>query len=143
MSIKQLSVFVGNEKGSIADITEMLSNAGVNLRAMTVADTVDFGILRLIADDTSRALSVLKNEGIIAGVTDATAFAVPDEPGGLARVLRILSEGGVNTEYMYSLFARKDGKACIVVRTADCAKTEQILKDAGIEVIDGDGVKEL
>ena len=137
MSIKQLSVFAGNEKGSIADITDVLSKAGVNLRAMTVADTVDFGILRLIADDTDKAVGALKEAGIIAGVTEVTSFTVPDEPGGLARVLRTLSDGGINAEYMYSLFAGRDGSAQIVIRVSDNALAEKILIDAGVEVSAG------
>ncbi len=140
MAISQLSVFVGNNKGSIADITEILAKAGINLHAMNVADTDNFGILRLIADDTESALRALADAGVIAKNRKVVCFEVPDEPGGLSKVLRLLADHDVNTEYMYSLISGSVKSAYIVIRVADNDVTEKLLSDAGYRVLFDDDV---
>lgn len=137
MAIKQISVFVENKKGSLSGITDLLAANNIDLRALSVADTSDFGILRLIvAKETDHALSLLKENGIIATVTNVVAFAVPDEPGGLAKVLHLLSEANINMEYLYALVTSNTDKAFTVMRVEDNEATEEILKASGIEILD-------
>ena len=136
MAIRQLSVFVENKKGSLHEITDVLAKAQIDLRSMCVADTSDYGIVRIIADDPVRAQSVLAEAGHLANVREVTAFAVPDAPGGLAKVLDILEDNGVNIEYLYALVTRNIGKAYAVTRTDAPEKAEEILKDNGIELLD-------
>jgi hypothetical protein len=98
MKVKQLSVFIENRAGRLAGLTRLLGNAGINIRALSLADTSDFGILRLIVNDLDKAMQVIKEAGYTVSVTDVTAVEVPDEPGGLARILDALEEGNVNVE---------------------------------------------
>ena len=136
MAIRQLSVFVENKQGSLHDITDALAKAGINLRSMCVADTSNYGIVRIIADDPEKAKALLDEQGQAANVRLVNAFAVPDQPGGLAKVLNILEGKGVNIEYMYALITTEDGKAYSVMRTGDTALTDKILTDNGIELLD-------
>jgi len=136
MAIRQLSVFVENKKGSLHEITDVLAKAEIDLRSMCIADTSDYGIVRIIADDPVRAQSVLAEAGHLANIREVTAFAVPDAPGGLAKVLDILEDSGVNIEYLYALVTRNVGKAYAVTRTDAPEKAEMILKDNGIELLD-------
>ena len=135
MAIKQISVFVENRKGALSHITALFAKEEIDLRAMSIADTSDFGILRIIATETDRALEVLKNDGVIATVTDVVAFAVPDVAGGLAKVLHYLTEGDVNMEYLYALITSSTEKAYIVMRVEDNDAAEAILKENGIEIL--------
>ncbi len=134
MAIKQLSVFVGNKAGSLSEAAELLAAQGIDLRAMSIADTSDYGIVRLIVDDPEKASQIFSDNGIISTVTEICAFAVPDVPGGLANALRILSDNEINIEYLYSLVTSKAGKAFAVMRVADNAAAEQVLTANGIEV---------
>ena len=136
MGIRQLSVFVENKKGSLHEITDALSKEGIDLRSMCVADTNDFGIVRIITKEPERAAEILKAQGHAANVREITAFAVPDTPGGLAKALNILENSGVNIEYMYALVTSEVGKAYTVMRTDDNEVTESILKKNGIEILD-------
>lgn len=137
MAIKQLSVYLENKQGSISDITDILAENCIDLRSMCIADTSEFGILRIIAENVEAAAKLLNEAGHTATVREVVAFAVPDEAGGLARVLRILDESGVNMEYMYALLTNEVGKAYIVMRVDDNKKTESILTENGIEVLFG------
>ena len=136
MGIRQLSVFVENKKGSLHEITDALSKEGIDLRSMCVADTNDFGIVRIITNEPERAAEILKSQGHAANVREITAFAVPDTPGGLAKALNILESSGVNIEYMYALVTSEAGKAYTVMRTDDNEITESILRKNGIEILD-------
>ena len=136
MAIKQLSVFVENKKGSLHDITDALAKANINLRSMCVADTSNYGIVRIIADDPEKAKALLDKDGHAANVRLVNAFAVPDQPGGLSKVLSLLEGCGVNIEYMYALITTEDGKAYSVMRTGDTAETDKILTENGIELLD-------
>ena len=135
MAIRQLSVFVENKKGSLHEITDVLAKAKIDLRSMCIADTSDYGIVRIIADDPIRAQNILAEAGHLANVREVTAFAVPDVPGGLAQVLDILEENSVNIEYLYALVTRNVGKAYAVARTDDSEKAEKILEANGIELL--------
>ncbi|MBQ8413808.1 MAG: hypothetical protein IJX58_00995 [Clostridia bacterium] len=136
MAIRQLSVFVENKQGSLHNITDAIANAGINLRSMCVADTSNYGIVRIIADDPEGAKELLDKDGQAANVRLVNAFAVPDKPGGLASVLRLLEGNGVNIEYMYALITSESGKAYSVMRTGDTEETDRILVANGIELLD-------
>ena len=136
MAIRQLSVFVENKQGSLHDITDALAKANINLRSMCVADTSNYGIVRIIADDPDKAKALLDADGQAANVRMVNAFAVPDQPGGLARVLNLLEGNGVNIEYMYALITSESGKAYSVMRTGDTEETDKILTENGIELLD-------
>ena len=136
MAIKQLSVFVENKQGSLHEITDALAKANINLRSMSVADTSNYGIVRIIADKPDEAKALLDADGQAANVRLVNAFAVPDVPGGLSQVLKVLEGNGVNIEYMYALITTEAGKAYSVMRTGDTEKTDEILLANGIELLD-------
>ncbi len=136
MAVRQLSVFLENKKGTLHEISTVLAKGNINLRSMCIADTADYGIVRIIADDPDRAKEVLNAAGHVASIREVTAFAVPDAPGGLSKVLSILEENGVDIEYMYALVTKEAGKAYAVARTNDDEKAEAILKANGIDLLD-------
>ncbi len=118
-AIHQISVFLENKAGSLSEITKILANSGVNLRALSIAESADYGVLRIIADDAPKATDALLQNGCILSMTPVTVISVPDEPAGLSKVLEILAEGGVDIEYMYSLFTHQNEKAYMVFRVAE------------------------
>ena len=136
MAIRQLSIFVENKQGSLSDITDALAEAKINLRSMCIADTSNYGIVRIIADEPDRAKALLDKDGHAANVRLVNAFAVPDQPGGLAKVLNILEDNGVNIDYMYALITSESGKAYSVMRTGNTEQTDRILTQNGIELLD-------
>lgn len=136
MAIRQLSVFLENKKGTLHEISDVLANGKINLRSMCIADTADYGIVRIIADDPDKAKEVLNAAGHTASIREVTAFAVPDCPGGLSKVLSILEANGVDIEYMYALVTKSVDKAYAVARTDDDKKAEAILKENDIELLD-------
>ena len=136
MAIRQLSVFVENSQGSLHQITDALAKAEINLRSMCVADTSNYGIVRIIADNPEKAKALLDEDGQAANVRLVNAFAVPDQPGGLAKVLNLLEGNGVNIEYMYALITTESGKAYSVMRTGNTEETDKILTDNGIELLE-------
>ncbi len=121
MSIHQISVFLENRTGQLAEITRLLAEAGVDLRALSIAETADYGIARMIADDSQKASSILLSHGDILSMTPVWAVEVPDRPGGLAELLTVLADAGVAVEYMYSLFTHQDGMAYMALRISDDA----------------------
>ena len=143
MSIRQISVFVENKQGSLVKITDVLSKENIDLRAMSIADTQDFGILRLIVSDTDRAVEVLKRENCIVTVTDVVGARLRNEPGALATVVRVLSEGGINMEYMYAFNGATPHHAYVVLRVDDNAKVTDMLLEAGIKTISEEQVSEI
>ncbi len=136
MGIKQLSVFVENKKGSLHEIADLLAKENIDLRSMCIADTSDYGIVRMITTEPERAMQVLTAKGHTANLRTVTAFAVPDVPGGLATVLDLLESNSINMEYLYALVTKTVGKAYAVVRTDDRKKTEEILAAGGIELLE-------
>ncbi|MDR1779021.1 MAG: ACT domain-containing protein [Clostridiales Family XIII bacterium] len=135
MSINQISVFVENKPGKLADITEILAKAEVDLRAMSIADTQDFGILRLIVDNPHAALTALRDNGCTVNVTSVLAVEMPDKPGGLAGVLRVLADKNVNVEYLYAFISRSKGNAYVILRVEDNEEAMAVLKEAGIGIV--------
>ena len=133
-AIQQISVFLENRSGSLSEITALLANSGVNLRALSIAESADYGVLRIIADDAQKATdALLKNECILS-MTPVTVISVPDEPAGLSKVLEILAEGGVDIEYMYSLFTHQNGKAYMVFRISDQEEFEKVVAAQNLSV---------
>ncbi|MBQ2546909.1 MAG: hypothetical protein II557_11525 [Clostridia bacterium] len=131
MSVKQLSVFAENKNGSIYEISKTLSDNNINIRAFSIADTQNYGILRLIVDDPRAAALALSSEGRIVSVTDVVGVQIPDEKGGLTNLLRILTEAEISVEYLYAFVASDAGHANVVLRVEDNAKTEELLIAAG------------
>ncbi len=132
MTIQQISVFLENRAGQLAEITGVLAQNGIDLRAISIAETADYGVLRMIVDEPQRAKSILLEDGYIMSVTPVLAVAVPDAPGGLAPVLALLAEGKIDIEYMYSLFTHVENKAYMVFRVSDEEKFKALLQSHGI-----------
>jgi hypothetical protein len=137
MRVEQISVFLENKAGRLAEVTRVLSEAGVNIRALSLADTSDFGILRLIMDDNDKAKAALKEKGFTVGKTDVVAVEVEDRPGGLSRILGVLSEGNVNVEYMYAFVQRSGKDAVLIFRFDDIDTAIKLLQENNIGVLEG------
>ena len=135
MIIKQISVFLENKPGRLADFTDIISKGGINLRALSLADAEDFGIVRVIVDDVYNATSVLKNAGYVFSITDVIAVEIPDTPGGLNAVLRAFGDSEVNLEYMYAFAGNKAGVANMVFRVKDVEKAVDALKGKGFQPV--------
>ena len=135
MTIDQLSVFVENKAGKLAEITAVLADEGIDIRAMSIANTKDFGILRLIVNDADKAVSALKREQYIVSVTKVIAVAISDTPGSLAAVLRILSDNAISIEYMYAFITRRREDAYVVFRVEENERAVKILGENGISVV--------
>lgn len=144
MFIKQLSVFVENKQGALSKITSMLSDEGINMRAVSIADTQDFGILRMIVDDIDKAADTLKLNNIILKTNNVIGVQLADKPGSLASVLNILTDGGVNVEYMYAFVTPGErDSAYLVLRARNNDKAEKILSDNGIKMLSVDDIKNM
>lgn len=137
MLIDQISVFVENKAGRLAAVMEILNKNGIDIRAMTVADTADFGILRIIVNDTEKAIAALQADGCTAAVTKVIAFTIPDVSGALYNVIGKINDCGINIEYLYSVMGKTAGRADIVIRTSDTEKAVKVLTDNGVELICG------
>ena len=133
--LKQLTVFVENKQGTLVDITDTLAVSGVNLRALSIADTQDFGLLRLIVNDNDTAAAVLQDKGYILKITEVIGVKIGDQPGKLSKALSVLAEAGVNVEYLYAFMARTERHAYVVLRPTDNAAAEKALEDAGFHLI--------
>ena len=140
MNIHQISVFLENRSGQLAEITRLLADANVDIRALSIAETADYGLARMIVDDSAKASSILLQHGDILSMTPVWAVEVPDRPGGLAEMLGVLAENHVDVEYMYSLFTHKDGHAYMVLRISDEASFTKVLGEHGIKIV---GMEEL
>lgn len=132
MTIDQISVFLENRPGQLAEITEELHEAKINMMAINIAEASEYGLIRLIVDDTDKALEVLKENGFLVQCTKVTSVGVPDRPGALDAVTKIISDAGINIEYMYSLLRERDGLAYMIFKTADPAALEKALSSKGI-----------
>ena len=135
MTIKQISVFLENKSGRLAEVTKVLGDGGVNLRALTIADTADFGILRLIADNTEKALKILSNGGFTARVTEVLGVEVTDKPGGLAQVMDAFAKNDVNIEYLYVSLERKEENAVVIFKVENVDKGIKVLEQSGFKMI--------
>ena len=140
MRAKQISVFLENKAGRLAEVTGILAEADVNIRALAVADTSDFGVLRLIVNDNQKALAALKNRGFTVGETDVVAVEVEDKPGGLHRILNILSTAEVNVEYMYAFVTQSGSNAIMIFRFDSIDEAVKVLQEKNVTVINGSKV---
>jgi hypothetical protein len=138
MQVEQISVFLENKAGRLSEVTGILSEAGVNIRALALADTSDFGVLRLIVDNNSKAVTVLKENGFTVGKTEVVAAEVADKPGGLHNILRILRTEGINVEYMYAYVRHTGQDAVMIFRFDNISGAITVLKKHKINVIDGE-----
>ncbi len=132
MFIKQLSIFVENKFGRLEAIVDTLSKANINLRALSLAEAENYGVLRVIVDDANAAKKALNDVGVIAKITDVVAVYLDDRSGGLASVLSVLKSAEISIEYMYAFLGRTEGKALMVLATEDEAKTEKVLAENNV-----------
>ena len=135
MNIHQISVFLENRTGQLAEITRLLADANIDIRAISIAETADYGLARMIVDDSHKASNILLQHGDILSMTPVWAVEVPDRPAGLAEVLQVLAEAHVDVEYMYSLFTHREGNAYMVMRVADDPKFLSALGDRKIKLM--------
>lgn len=133
--VKQVSVFIQNQSGKIAAIVKALSDANINIRALSIADTTDFGILRMLVSDVSAAQAVLAEQNCIVSVNEVALVAVPDAPGGLSNILEMMAQEGIDIEYMYSLIDRGDNDAYMVFRVSNEAHLLEMLRAKGLQTV--------
>lgn len=144
MSIKQISVFLENRPGKLKNMTGVLAQAGIDMRALSLAETKDFGIARIIVDDVFEAVNVLKEADFVASLTSVLAVAVPDEPGGLDKLLSYFNEAEVNIEYMYAFLGGNDAKhAYMIFRVADTKAAEAKLAGKGLRILTQDDITQI
>lgn len=143
MRAKQLSIFLENRSGRLREVTDVLGSEGINIRALSLADTSDFGILRLIVNEPEEAYRILKHAQFTIRETDVLAVEVEDQPGGLARVLRIFESGGINVEYMYAFVRKATDNAIMIFRVEDMDRSARLLQDNGVRLLDGEAVYSL
>ena len=143
MKVEQISVFLENKSGRLAEVMRVLGSAGINIRALSIADTSDFGILRIIVNDKDKALAVLKGKDFTVSKTEVVAVEVADTPGGLSKILDLLDRQGGNVEYMYAFIERSSDNAVIIFRFDENDKAIKVLLGAGITILDGSKVYNL
>ena len=137
MTVNQISVFIENKSGRIAEVTRVLAEADINMRAMSIADTADFGILRIIVDNYEKAAKVLEENHFTTRVTKVLGIEVSDEPGGLYKIMRLFQETGVNIEYLYATLEQKDGKSVVIFKVEDLEKGLKIAKENNLITVSG------
>jgi len=143
MKVEQISIFLENKPGGLSNVTRTLRDSGINIRALSLADTSDFGILRLIVDDVTTAKKVLNDNGFTVGRTHVIAVEVPDNPGGLYSIVDVLTTEGINVEYMYAFVERSGENAVIIFRIDDTDRAISVLQKAGFNVLPGEKVYRL
>ena len=143
MTLKQISVFLENKKGRLAEVVGLIAAEKINIRALSLADTADFGVLRLIVNDPEKCFAVLKDNSFVAQQTDVIAVEVPDRPGGLQQILQVFDAGGVNIEYMYAFVEKKSDNAIVVFRIEQPDRAIQVLEKNKISVLSSDIISKL
>ena len=143
MKVDQISIFLENKPGGLEDVTRVLAEAGINIRALSLADTSDFGILRVIVNNTDAAEAALQNQGLRVRRTPVVAVEVPDRPGGFHSILEALSEKGINVEYTYAFVERSGENAIIIFRFDRTDEAIEALQQKGITILPGDKVYQL
>ena len=143
MAIKQLTVFVENEQGALVEITDLFAVNHIDMRALSIADTKDFGILRVIVNDTDEAMRVLKESGHLVQATEVIAVKINDTPGKLSEALHALNVAGINVEYLYAFLSRTLRHAYVVLRVADNATATATLEAAGFHMVSEEDIKKL
>lgn len=135
MKVKQISIFVENKSGRLAEVTKILGDNDINIRALSIADTADFGILRLIVNNPERACKILKQQNFTVSETEIIAVQVPDQPSGLAGILGFLENNGINIEYMYAFVGKSGANAVVVFRVEDIDRAIKLLQEKGITLL--------
>lgn len=143
MTVQQLSVFVENKPGQLAEFCKLLRENQIDMRALSIAETKDFGILRVIVDDSYRAACVIKDAGYVFSMTKTIAISVPDEPGSLYRILDILKDADINLEYTYAFITRKKDTAYMILRVADNEKAIEALTNNGVHLVSQEELSEM
>lgn len=135
MQIKQLSIFVENKEGRMAEITQILAENGVDIRALSLADTTDFGILRIIVNNPDLAVKVLRDKGMTVSLTNVIAIGIADQPGGFAAAVKVLSQADISIEYLYAFVSRSGGTAYVILRVENNGKAIDVLQKAGFSIL--------
>ena len=143
MTIEQLSVFVENKHGKLVEADETIAQAGVDLRALSLADTTDFGILRIIVDKPVKAINALQEAGFLVKTSEVLPISVSDKPGALAKALRVLADAGINVEYTYAFVAHSDDGAYVILRVEDNDAAAKALTDSGITLLTSDDMQKM
>lgn len=142
MTVKQISVFIENKAGGLAIVTDVLAKENINIRALSMAETSDFGILRLIVDDAFKAANALREDGHIVSVTDVIAVAGDDKPGSIAKIMDVLAKENMSLDYAYAFFAKKENLAYMIIRVEENDKAIKILNQNGIHIASEDEILE-
>ena len=140
MFIDQISVFLANQTGRLADVTKVLARESIDIRAMSLAEAEEYGVLRMIVDRPTLAVEKLREAGVAVRVTPVIAAKFGDEPGAVANVLTILNDAGVSVTYAYAFISPVGGGACVVLRTEDCGKAAAVLNENGIELMKSEDI---
>ena len=143
MFVKQISVFLENNKGSLSRLTRLLSKAGVDLIALSIADTENYGIMRCIVSDTELGVKIMREAGYVARLTDVLAVSVPDRPGGLTNVLTLLNAADISVEYLYSFVRNSGSHALVIFRLNDNARGMRVLQEGDVELLTQEQVRSL
>jgi len=143
MNVEQISIFLENKSGRLAEVMGVLYEAGINIRALYLADTADFGILRLIVNDTEKACKALKENGFTVEKTKVIAIEVPDKPGGLSSILNTIKDEGINVEYMYAFVEKSGENAIVIFRFDELEKSIDVLRKAGVKIMGGEELSTL
>ncbi|MBU1208013.1 MAG: ACT domain-containing protein [Proteobacteria bacterium] len=143
MKVEQISVFLENKPGALAEVTRTLGEAGVNIRALSLADTKDFGILRLIVNDNEKAKEALGQKGFTVRKTEVVAVEVPDRPGGLADIMKVLAEARINVEYLYAFVQQSGENAIIIFRFDETDRAIAVLSEKKVRILEGKKVYSL
>lgn len=133
MFIKQVSVFIENQPGALSEVLDILAENDINMSALSVADTADFGILRLIVSNPDEAKKILREKGYIVKLTDVIAVGIEDRPGGLSKPLKLLKENDIAIEYMYAFIGKAESGALVVMKTSDSEKSAKVLADVAVD----------
>jgi len=143
MTLRQISVFLENKKGRLAEVTKLIAEEKINIRALSLADTTDFGVLRLIVNDPDRCFAALKKNNFVAQQTDVIAVEVTDKPGGLQQILDVFDESGINIEYMYAFVEKKSDNAIVIFRIDQPGRAIEVLEKNKINVLSAEVISKL
>ena len=143
MVVKQISIFVENKEGRIKKAIDTLAKANINIRALSIADTTKYGILRLIVSDNEKAIDALENDGFIVKEKEVIVLAVPDEPNGLNSTLAIFDEKGINLEYLYAFVSSNSDEAIVAMRLENMDKAIEALENSNVKILEESDIKEL